>query len=153
MNAGCHLAFKVRRELFTGENFNLNDILWHADGYLLVNKHNSGELLRISMTGTPDIQRVVLPEALKGADGLLRLTPNRVALAQDSGADRLVGLVPDFGWQSSTIASERKTAGTFPTTAVRVGKNHYVLNSRPDTRTTPDEPRVSDYLLNQLCAR
>ena len=139
----------VRSELFTGEGFNLNGIVWHADGYLLVNKHNSGELFRISTTGTPDIQRVALPEALKGADGLLLLAPNRLALVQNSGADRVVELVSNDGWHSATIVSEHKTAGSFPTTAARVGKSYYVLNSRLDTLMTPDAPRVSDYLLQK----
>lgn len=139
----------VRSELFTGEDFNLNGIVWHADGYLLVNKHNSGELFRIGTTGTPDIQRVALPEALKGADGLLLLAPNRLAVVQNSGADRVVELLSNDGWHSATIASEQKTAGSFPTTATRVGKNYYVLNSRLDTLMTQGAPRVSDYLLQK----
>lgn len=139
----------VRSELFTGEGFNLNGIVWHADGYLLVNKHNSGELFRIGTTGTPDIQRVALPEALKGADGLLLLAPNRLAVVQNSGADRVVELVSNDGWRSATIASEQKTAGSFPTTAARVGKSYYVLNSRLDTLMTQGAARVSDYLLQK----
>jgi hypothetical protein len=109
---------------------------------------NSGELFRISTTGTPDIQRVALPEALKGADGLL-LAPNRLALVQNAGADRVVELVSNDDWHSATIASEQKTAGSFPTTAARVGKKYYVLNSRLDTLMTQDAPRVSDYLLQE----
>jgi sugar lactone lactonase YvrE len=139
----------VRSELFTGEGFNLNGIVWHAHGYLLVNKHNSGELFRISTTGRPDIQRVALPEALKGADGLLLLAPNRLALVQNAGADRVVELVSHDGWRSASIVSEHKTAGSFPTTAARVGEDYYVLNSRLDTLMTPDAPKVSDYLLQK----
>jgi len=139
----------VRSELFTGEGFNLNGIVWHADGYLLVNKHNSGELFRISTKGTPEIQRVTLPEALKGADGLLLLAPNRLALVQNSGADRVIELVSNDGWQSATIATAHKTAQSFPTSAARVGKGYYVLNSRLDTLMTKDALRVSNYLLQK----
>lgn len=139
----------VRSEWFTGEGFNLNGIVWHADGFLLVNKHNSGELFRISTRDAPDIRRVALPEALKGADGLLLLAPNRLALVQNSGADRVVELVSNDGWQSATIAAAHKTAGSFPTTAARVGKGYYVLNSRLDTLMTKDAPRVSDYVLQK----
>jgi sugar lactone lactonase YvrE len=139
----------VRSEWFTGEGFNLNGIVWHPDGYLLVNKHNSGELFRINTQGTPEIRRVVLPEALKGADGLLLLAANRLAVVQNSGADRVVELVSHDGWQSASLVSARKTAGSFPTTAARVGKGYYVLNSRLDTLMTPDAPRVSDYLLQK----
>ena len=139
----------VRSELFTGEGFNLNGIVWHADGYLLVNKHNSGELFRISTRGAPEIRRVALPEALKGADGLLLLAPNRLALVQNAGVDRVVELVSDDGWTSARIASAHKTAQSFPTTATRVGPGYYVLNSRLDTLMTKDAPRVSDYLLQR----
>ena len=139
----------VRSDCFTGEGFNLNGIVWHPDGYLLVNKHNSGELFRINTTGTPEIRRVLLPEALKGADGLLLLAANRLAVVQNAGADRVVELVSRDGWQSASLVSAHKTAGSFPTSAARVGKGYYVLNSRLDTLMTPDAPRVSDYLLQR----
>ena len=139
----------VRNEWFAGEGFNLNGIVWHPDGYLLVNKHNSGELFRISTTGTPDIQRVALPEALKGADGLLLLAANRLALVQNSGADRVVELVSNDGWHSATVASAHKSSGSFPTSATRVGKRYYVLNSRLDTLMSKDAPRISEYVLQE----
>lgn len=139
----------VRNELFAGEGFNLNGIVWHADGYLLVNKHNSGELFRVSTKGVPNVQRVALPEAFKGADGMLLLAPNHLALVQNAGADRVVELVSNDGWKSATVASAHKTAQTFPTTAARVGDGYYVLNSRLDSLMTKDAPRVSDYLLQK----
>ncbi|HEX5739453.1 MAG TPA: hypothetical protein VFY22_13165 [Hydrogenophaga sp.] len=139
----------VRSEQFTGEGFNLNGIVWHADGYLLVNKHNSGELFRVSTKGVPDVQRVALPEALQGADGMLLLTPNRLALIQNAGVDRVVELVSNDGWKSATIASTTRTAQSFPTTAARVGQGYYVLNSRLDTLMTKDASKVSDYLLQK----
>jgi hypothetical protein len=112
----------------------------HADGHLLVNKHHSGELFRIGTTGTHDIQPVALSEAPKGADGLLLLAPNRLALVQNSGADRVVELVSNDGWRSATIASRWEPAGSFPTSAARVGKTYYVLNSRLGTLMTQDAP-------------
>ncbi len=139
----------VRSELFTGDGFNLNGIVWHADGYLLVNKHNSGELFRINTRGTPEVHRVALPEALKGADGMLLLAPNRLALVQNSGADRVVELVSSDGWRSATIAATHKSQQSFPTSAARVGNGYYVLNSRLDSLLTKDAPRVSEYLLQR----
>lgn len=139
----------VRSELFTGEGFNLNGIVWHADGYLLVNKHNSGELFRINTQGTPEVRKVALPEALKGADGLLLLAPNRLALVQNAGADRVVELVSSDGWRSATIVATHPSTHSFPTTAARVGTGYYVLNSRLDTLMTQGAPRVSDYLLQK----
>lgn len=150
LDAQGRVSLFVRSEWFAGEGFNLNGIVWHPDGYLLVNKHNSGELFRISTTGAPDVQRVALPEALKGADGLLLLAANRLALVQNSGADRVVELVSSDGWKSATIASAHKTSGSFPTAAARVGERYYVLNSRLDTLMSKDATKISEYVLQEL---
>ena len=140
----------VRSELFTGEGFNLNGIVHHPDGYLLVAKHNSGEVFRVSTTGDRSVQRVQLPEALPGADGLVLDGAKRLVVVQNAGKDRVVELVSGDGWRSASIASTRPTKQSFPTTATRVGQALYVLNSRLDTLLTPDAARVSDYLLQKF---
>lgn len=139
----------VRSQLFTGEGFNLNGIVHHADGYLLVSKHNSGELFRVGTKAPFEVRRVQLPEALKGADGLLLRTPNRLMVVQNSGADRVVELVSDDGWASAAIVSSSKSTMSFPTTATLVGTDLYVLNSRLDTLMAKDAAKVSDYLLQK----
>lgn len=139
----------VRSQLFTGEGFNLNGIVHHAGGYLLVAKHNSGELFRVSTKGPREVRRVRLPEALKGADGLLLRAPNRLTVVQNAGADRVVQLVSNDGWQSAAIESTSKSAMSFPTTATLAGKHLYVLNSRLDTLLSKDAPKVSEYLLQR----
>lgn len=139
----------AQSELFTGENFNLNGIVAHPDGYLLVNKHNSGELFRVSLKDPTQIARVQLPEVLKGADGMVLRTPGRVTLVQNSGADRTLDLVSTDGWKTASIARTQKSLQSFPTTAAQVGKDVYVMNSRLDTLLTPDAPKVSDFTLQK----
>ena len=139
----------AQSELFTGENFNLNGIVVHPDGYLLVNKHNSGELFRVSLKDPARIARVQLPEALRGADGMVLRTPGRLTLVQNSGADRTLDLVSTDGWKTATITRTQKSLQTFPTTAAKVGKDVYVMNSRLDTLLTPDAPKVSDFILQK----
>jgi len=139
----------AQSEWFTGENFNLNGIVAHPDGYLLVNKHNSGELFRVSLKAPTQIDRVQLPEALKGADGMVLRNASRLTVVQNSGADRTLDLVSHDGWRTATIARTRKSVQSFPTTAARVGKDLYVLNSRLDTLLTPDAPKVSDFVLQK----
>jgi sugar lactone lactonase YvrE len=139
----------AQSELFTGENFNLNGIVAHPDGYLLVNKHNSGELFRVSIQDPTKIDRVQLPEALKGADGMVLRSPGRITLVQNSGADRTLDLVSTDGWKTATIARTRKSVYSFPTTAATRGKDVYVMNSRLDSLLTPDAPKVSDFVLQK----
>lgn len=138
----------VRSEQFTGEGFNLNGIAYHPDGYLLVNKHNSGELFRVNI-GDRKIERVQLPEALKGADGLVLTQPSRLLVVQNSGVDRIVELQSTDGWRTAKLVSSRKSVQSFPTTATTQGPWLYVLNSRLDTLLTPNAARVSDYVLQK----
>lgn len=139
----------AQSDWFKGEGFNLNGIVAHPDGYLLVNKYNSGEIFRISTRNGADIQRVILPEAVKGADGMLLRGKNRLVVVQNAGNDQVVELVSTDGWRSATLQPARKSVHSFPTTVAQVGKDLYVLNSRLDTLLTKDAPKVSEYLLQR----
>lgn len=139
----------AQSDRFKGEGFNLNGIVAHPDGYLLVNKYNSGEIFRISTRDGADIQRVNLPEAVKGADGMVLRGKNRLTVVQNAGHDQVVELVSTDGWRSATLQPARKSVHSFPTTAAQVGKDLYVLNSRLDTLLTKDAPKVSEYLLQR----
>lgn len=139
----------ARSELFKGEGFNLNGLVYHPDGYLLAGKHNSGEIFRVSISNPAQIHRVSLSEALPGADGLVLRARDRLTVVQNSGADRVLDIVSTDGWETATLQAGRKTAQSFPSTAVLAGKDLYVLNSRLDTLFSKDAPKVSDYLLQK----
>lgn len=139
----------AQSDRFTGEGFNLNGIVVHPDGYLLVNKHNSGELFRISLADPTRIDTVALPEALKGADGMVLREPGRLTLVQNAGADRTLDLVSTDGWKSAVIGRVERSVSSFPTTAASVGRELYVMGSRLDTLMTPDAPKVSSFVLQK----
>ncbi|MBA4326620.1 MAG: gluconolaconase [Polaromonas sp.] len=139
----------VQDPRFTGEGFNLNGIVYHPDGYLLVNKHNSGELFRISLSEPPEITAVQLPEALKGADGMVWRAPGRLTLVQNGEANRAVELVSSDGWKSARIQGTRKSSHPFPTAAAVAGREVYILNARLDSLLSPDAPKVSDFVLQK----
>lgn len=134
----------------SGDGFNLNGIAWHADGYLLVGKYNSGELFRISTTDPTDIRPVKLPEALVGADGIRLIDGEHLLVAQNLAANRTVELTSTDGWQSATITRKVASKLSMPTAAVTAGDGIYVLNSRLDTLFDPKAAKVSDYLLQEF---
>lgn len=139
----------ARSELFKGEGFNLNGIVYHPDGYLLVGKSNSGELFRVSTKNPSEVHRVQLSAPVPGADGLVLRGRDRITVVQNSGADQVLDVVSTDGWQSATLQAARKSAHSFPTTGVLAGKSLYVLNARLDTLFSKDAPKVSDYLLQK----
>lgn len=144
-----HASVFAQSELFKGEGFNLNGIVAHPDGYLLVNKYNSGEIFRISTRDGADIQRVNLPDAVKGSDGMLLRAKDRLTVVQNAGNDQVLDVVSTDGWKTATLQPARKTAYSFPTTAAQVGKDVYVLNARLDTLLSKDAAKVSEYLLQK----
>lgn len=140
----------VRSEKFQGENFNLNGIVYHPDGYLLVGKHNSGEFFRISLKPRVEIQQVELPAAVPGADGIELVDGHTLLVAQNLGHDRAVLLTSTDGWKSAEIQEVSKSAVSFPTAITIKGREAYMLNNRVDTLIDPSAKRVSDYVLQHL---
>jgi len=120
-----------------------------SDGYLLVAKYNSGEIFRISTNNGGDIQRVSLPDAVTGADGLLLRDKNHLITMKNAGNDQVAELVSNDSWKSTTFQSAQKTAHLFPANAAQVGQVIYVLNSRLDTLLTKDAIKVRDCLLQK----
>ncbi len=141
----------ARSEAFKGEGFNLNGIVHHPDGYLLVGKYNSGEIFRISTTKNPgEVQRVKLSAPVTGADGMVLRGRDRISIVQNLGADQVLDVVSTDSWQTATLQPGRKSARSFPTSGVLVGKDLYVLNAQLDTLFSKDAAKVSDYLLQKF---
>lgn len=148
--AGKASIFAQNPAFLTGKGFNLNGIAWHADGFLLVGKYNSGELFRVSTSDPTDISPVKLPEALVGADGIHLIDGNHLLVVQNMGHDRTVELASTDGWKSATIVRAEPSELSMPTAAVSVGKDVYILNGRLDTLFDPKAAKVGDYLLQQF---
>ena len=67
-----------------GPGVNLNGIAVHPDGYLLVGQYNAGALWRVALSAPHSITRVRMPSHVTGADGILLLSRNRLAIVRNS---------------------------------------------------------------------
>ena len=141
----------ARDDVFKGEGFNLNGIVYHPDGYLLVGKYNSGEIFRISTTKNAGaVHRVKLSAPIAGADGMVLRSRDRISVVQNLGADQVLDVVSKDGWQSASLLPAGKSAQSFPTSGVLVGKDLYVLNAQLDTLFSKEAAKVSTYLLQKF---
>ena len=141
----------ARSPLFRdSEGFNLNGIAYHKDGYLLVGKYNSGDLFRVNIVDPARIDRVKLPQPLKGADGFSLADAEHLVVVVNLGVDKTVELVSTDGWASAKIGRETKSVTSMPTAATRAGKDVWVLNSRLDTLFDAKADKVSDFLLQKF---
>lgn len=132
------------------DGFNLNGIAYHDGGYLLVGKYNSGELFKVSISDPTDVQKVALSEPIKAADGFNLFDGDRLVVAVNFGADKIVELKSADDWKTATIARQVKSAASMPTAPTRVGDDVWVLNSRLDTLFDPNADKVSDAVLQKF---
>lgn len=142
----------VHSEKFTGKDFNLNGIVYHPGGFLLIGKHNSGEVFRISLKPKVEVQAVQLNSAIPGADGFALVDRDTIVVAQNAGNDRAVSLKSKDGWKSAEVVELAKSGATFPTAVTVAGSKVYMLSNRVDTLFDPKAQKVSDYLLQRLPA-
>ncbi len=140
----------VRSDKFQGDNFNLNGIAYHPDGYLLVGKHNSGEFFRITLKPQVDVQPIALSSNLPGADGIELVGKNSLMVAQNAGLDRAVQLTTADGWKSAQVQEMGKSTVSFPTAVTSKGADVYMLSTRLDTLIDASAQKVSDYVLQHV---
>lgn len=145
--AGRASVFAESPLFHDADGFNLNGIAYLKSGHLLVGKYNSGEIFRVSLADPAQIEKVVLPEALKGADGFHLVDEERLVVVQSLGADRTVELISHDGWKSAAITRTARSAASMPTAATTAGDQVFVLDSRLDTLFDPKAEKVSDYTL------
>lgn len=136
----------VRNELFKGDGFNLNGVVFHPKGYLIVGKSNSGELFKISMSGS--VSKIALQQSLTNNDGLVLSPDGSLAVIQNSG--EVSRLVSSDNWASAKMAGSSKPGLEFPTTGVLVGNSLYVLNAKLGELFDPKVQKSSDFSIRSV---
>ena len=117
----------VNNDRFAGQGFNLNGIVYHPDGYLIVVKTNEGKLFKIDLKNGNAISEVG-NLTLNGGDGMTLLNGD-VYVVTGSGS-KVSQVRSTDGWQTATLVKE-DTDGYFQaTTNVAVNGSIYTLNAR-----------------------
>lgn len=114
---------------FKGEGFNLNGIVYHKDGYLLVDKSSDGSLWKVDVKDPKLVSQVALSEKLPNADGMVLLDDGQLVVIQNQ-EHRVSKLKSPDGWKTAKVDKSVVTDNAFPTTGVFVDGKLYVLLSR-----------------------
>lgn len=137
-------------ELFKGDGVNLNGIAYHPDGYLLTIKYNSGELFRVDIKNPKKISKVEINEPIKGGDGLILMSNNKLVIVQNQGNDSVIELTSTDSWHKAKIKSKKKTSQSFPTTGIKVKNSVFVLNGRLDSLLDEKASKVSNFSIQEF---
>jgi sugar lactone lactonase YvrE len=134
IDAHGHASLFLTDPRFTGEGINLNGLVVHPDGYLLVIKKSDGALFKVPLAKPSAFSKVELDTQLIGGDGvLLAGTENLVVIANQvpgTASNAAFSLSSDDGWASARLRAKQSLGDVYPTTAVVRDGALYVIHSR-----------------------
>jgi hypothetical protein len=136
----------VRSPLFAGDGINLNGLVVHPSGYLLVIKKSDGRLFKVPLAEPQRFSEVKINRALVGGDGLLLVSPRSLVVVANRTPQQTTNaafaLSSRDDWGSAVVVAEQPLGDDYPTTAVaRDGKLYAVssqlnqlIQARPEAR-------------------
>ena len=132
----------LEHERFRGEGFNLNGIVYHPDGYLIVAKKSEGALFKVPLDNPEAFSQIQTERELVGTDGLL-LADNRNLVAITNRASGVISntvfaLRSDDNWESAIILNQYATGDVYPSTGTIKEKNIYIIYGRLNTLSEPN---------------
>lgn len=117
----------VNSPLFAGTpGINLNGIVYHPDGFLIVAKSNEGKLFRVNLSN-PGVVNEITGVNLPGADGLTLLNGELYVV---NGQKQVSRVSSTDGWKTATLAQTDDIGYEQPTTSTVADGRLYTLNAR-----------------------
>jgi sugar lactone lactonase YvrE len=117
---------------FAATGTGLNGIVWHPDGFLLVNNNANGSLLKVDLNDPQQVSKVQVNQFFPGADGLLLDGQNNLVLVQNKGVNKIFKLASTDKWASAKViaATQSKDMFNFPSTATQKGNEVWIMNAK-----------------------
>ena len=138
----------LRDQRFAGDAINLNGIVAHPDGYLLVIKKSDGTLFKIPTSRPAQFSKVIIGTQLVGGDGLtlvgkrdLVVIANRTPSASSNAA---FSLSSDDDWATAKLIATQPLGDVYPTTAVLRKDTLYVVHSKLNELITRPKEQKSE---------
>lgn len=139
----------VRNDNWTGEGFNLNGIVYHPGGYLIVAHSGKGLLYKIDLKNPNNIQTIKITEPLPGVDGLILSDKNELVAILNKSS-RILKITTHDNWSSATVVGSRDSVLPFPTTGVQIKDKYYILNGKLSELFDPLAAKTSNFHLQEL---
>jgi len=118
--------------LFKTDGIGINGIVYHPDGFLLVDNTGTGALYKVDLANPENVQQIKSNQFFIGADGLLLSDTNSLTVVVNGGNDKIYKLKTDDNWKSVRLAGTTLIADrfTYPATATRNGSDIWVMNAK-----------------------
>lgn len=144
---------------FEGEGFNLNGIVVHPDGYLLVARYNDGTLHKIPLDAPEQHAQVTGPEPMPGADGLVLGKDGSLVVIANMQTNKVYRLNSTDNWTSAQVSASEDTGQVFATTGVEHNGAVYAVHAmlhvlfNPETTEHINDYEITPYLSQGAAAQ
>ncbi|MBL4880062.1 MAG: hypothetical protein JKX82_01940 [Oleispira sp.] len=148
----------LKNKEFEGEGINLNGIVYHNGGFLLVINKRNGQLYKIPLDKPEEFIKIKSSVKLVGGDGLLLADDNSLLIVANitSGikSNSIYSVTTEDNWNSMVVANRRKLDDIYPTTLVIKEGKIFVLQSSLNkliTSSKLDKEKLrSDVIITQV---
>lgn len=138
--------------LFETAGVGLNGIVFHPDGYLIVDNSAKGQLYKVDIKNPKNVQKIAIDQYFTGADGLLLTDKNTLTMVVNGGIDKIFQLSSTDNWQSAKLAASTMVSDrfTYPATATQNGKNIWVMNAQFNQLVDSNAVPVKTFAIQQV---
>ena len=135
----------LKNDAFIGEGINLNGIVFHPDGYLIVVKKGEGVLYKIPIDTPENFSKVDIDQKLVGGDGLILANNHELIVVANRASGKTIetafSLSSYDNWRTAQITDQYRFDHVYPTTGVIQDGNIFVIHSRLNTLIMAPEPK------------
>ncbi len=121
-------------EQFVGNAINLNGLVVHPDGYLIVIKKSDGSLFKVPLDRPKAFTRIALDRRIVGGDGLTLIDKRALVVianrTPEHSSNAAYSLSSDDGWASARVTTEHDLGDGYPTTATLRNGTLYVVQTK-----------------------
>jgi hypothetical protein len=118
--------------MFKTEGVGVNGIVFHPDGFLIVDNSAKGQLYKVDLKNPKDVKKILIDQYFLGADGLLLTDKNTLTIVVNGGIDKIYKLSSSDNWASAKVVASTLVEDrfTYPSTATQNGNDIWVMNTQ-----------------------
>ena len=128
---------------FVTEGIGINGLVYHPDGFLLVDNSSTGQIYKIALNNPLNVQEVALNQYLLGADGMILNAPDTLTVVVNGGNNKVLQLKTEDNWKTARLCGTTFVSDRFnyPSTAIINEDEVWVMNAKfnelQDSNTVP----------------
>ncbi len=144
----------LESDRFVGNGFNLNGIVYHPDGYLIMAKKSEGVLFKVPLNNPEAFREIQAERQFIGTDGLiLAESQNLLVITNRAGetvSNEIFSLSSEDDWQSATVTDSYTSDDDYPSTGTIRDQQIFVIKGQLHNYTAETTDLVQQFEIEQI---